>query len=647
MHAADRSPHEHRWDDTFRAVFERSLDALLLADDDGRYLDANPAATRLLGRSRNDLLGASIADVSAGDVAAAELWREFLAAGELAGAYTIRRPDGTTVEVEYRATANVRPGVHLSAMRDVTPLRRAERALREAEEEARQLLESVSDGFTALDRSWRFTYVNKAAEAHLGRPRDELLGHVLWELYPETVGTDFERQYRQVMETGEPAAFEAYSAAPFHTWYRERVYPTAGGIAIFTVDVGEQRRWEQHLRQTEKLQALGQLAGGIAHDFNNLLTGVTGFAELAERYVRDDEDPIPLLEEIQQLAERGGALVRDLLAFSRRQERDPRPLSLGSVLEGLRPLLARVLSERIRLRIDAADDLHPVQADRSQLEQVVINLAVNAEDALPRGGELHIRARNVAPSDAHSGARNVAPSDAHSGARNVAPPDAQTADPAGWIELTVADTGVGMDTDTLERAFEPFFSTKPEGKGSGLGLASVHGIVQATGGHISVDTAPGQGTTFRLLLPAATVAEPAAEPRRRDDPPATTPRRVLLVEDEPTIRELVTETLQHAGHVVFAAADADEARRLFDGHHAELDAVITDVVLPGTSGPQLLEQLRALNARLPVLLISGYAADNLDLGALDGRHTAFLPKPFGMADLLHNLGQLLDGTAPE
>ena len=604
----------------FHAVFEGALDAMLLVDDEGRYIDANPAACALLGVERETLQAMHVTDLLPGMVDFDAAWRAFLAAGRDESEITLRRPDGTTIETESRATANVAPGVHLAIHRDLTNRRRAESALADTRSWASEILESLDDGYIALDHQWRFAYLNPAAEGLFQRPREQLLGKVIWEEFPESVGLEFERRYRHVMSTREPVTFEAYFPPPFDTWYREQVRPAADGIAVLSRDVGEQRRLEQRVHQDDKLRAIGELAGGIAHDFNNVLTAVSGFAELAQELVNDGRDPTEPITEIDHVAEHGAGLVAELLAFSRRQACHPEPLSPAEVVDGAQGLLERLLSEAIELRIDVAPDLPTVHADRGQLQQVLVNLAVNAQDAMPRGGVLTIRAR--------------------------AGPDEGIED--GWVELAVADTGTGMDAETRERMFEPFFTTKPAGQGSGLGLPSVHSAVTAAGGYLVVDSTRGAGTTIRVRLPAA--SPPRASEQEDDDaeaaPGAAPPpgrATILLVEDEATVRSLVATALERAGHRVLTASDGREAITLADSHHDPIELLVTDVVLPSMSGPRIAEDLRGRWPTLPVLLMSGYTAAQLTDTDLSAEHTDLLPKPFGLSDLLAAVNRLLAG----
>jgi two-component system cell cycle sensor histidine kinase/response regulator CckA len=354
-------------------------------------------------------------------------------------------------------------------------------------------------------------------------------------------------------------------------------------------DVTERRSLEEQLRQSQKMEAVGRLAGGIAHDFNNLLTAILGYAELLTRDVPPDGRARRRVEEIQRAAERAADLTRQLLAFSRRQVLVPAVLDLGLVVRGLEDMLRRLISEEVALRIVVDPAASPVRADRARLEQVIVNLAVNGRDAMPKGGVLTMEVRDA----------------------DVGPESTATGDPAvapgPYVLLAVSDTGQGMDAVTRERVFEPFFTTKDEGHGTGLGLATVYGTIKQSGGYVQVSSQPGRGTTFKVYLPRADgVPEPA---------PAASPsaaggtETLLLVEDEPAVREVAHEILLSRGYHVLVAGSAAEAEVMLSGREDPVDLMVTDVVMPGQSGRELYERLAQRWPGLPVIYVSGYTED--------------------------------------
>jgi PAS domain S-box-containing protein len=486
----------------------------------------------------------------------------------------------------------------------------------------RATLERMTDAFFSVDPEWRFTYVNGRAEALLQRARAELFGRNLWEAFPDAVGTAFYDEYNRARTDGCAVEFvEFYS--PLETWFEVRAIPSSEGLDVYFRDISERVRLEAQLQQAQKMEAVGQLAGGIAHDFNNLLTAISGYAQLGLTEVSGTETPVGrYLEEIQHAGQRAAELTRQLLAFSRRQMLQPTMFDLNDAVSSSEKLLRRLLGEHIRIVTSLAPDGCPVTADRSQVEQVLVNLAVNARDAMPNGGALTLDTENVEVREGDSDERFEAPGD--------------------YVVLRVTDTGSGMDATTREHAFEPFFTTKEPGKGTGLGLAMVYGIVTQSGGWIAVHSEPGLGTTFEITLPRSMdTAEPAARPHRPLELRNGT-ERVLLVEDEPVVRELTAELLARQGYEVTAVGDPEEALALAE--RERVDIVFTDVVMPKMSGRRLVARLRESKPELPVVYTSGYSDDTaFHEGDLE-ENVTFLRKPYSTHDLARAVREALDRT---
>jgi PAS domain S-box-containing protein len=406
-----------------------------------------------------------------------------------------------------------------------------------------------------------------------------------------------------------------------------RAEKDAGGQVLHyewsVADITERKRLESELRQAQKLEAIGQLAGGIAHDFNNLLTVITGRSHLALGQLPADHAVRRHIDLIQTTAERAAALTRQLLAFSRKQVLEPKVLDVNAVITGLVPMLRRLIGEDLELVAAPAPDLGRVKADPSQLEQVIVNLAVNARDAMPQGGTLSIETGNVELDEAYVSR--------HPGAS------------AGrFVRLAIRDTGHGMDAAVKARIFEPFFTTKEPGKGTGLGLATVFGIVKQSGGSIGVESEPGQGTTFTVHLPwvdAAVdrIAMPVAAPTL-----ARGSETILLVEDEDEVRALARETLEGQGYTVIPAAAPAEALRLVGSHVGPIHLLVTDVVMPQLSGRGLADQLTPDRRDLRVLYMSGYTDDAMVRHGVLEEGTAFLHKPFTPQTLLVKVREVLD-----
>ncbi|MBI4213699.1 MAG: response regulator [Chloroflexi bacterium] len=388
------------------------------------------------------------------------------------------------------------------------------------------------------------------------------------------------------------------------------------------------RESEERLRQAQKLESLGQLAGGIAHDFNNLLTAIIGFGNLLRTQVDLPGPQGTYLDEIVNAGERAAALTRQLLAFSRRQVLQYQVLDLNEVIVGIDQLLQRVLGEDVDLVTLLAPSVGHIRADRSQLEQVIVNLAVNARDAMPGGGKLTIETDDVALHE-----------------QQVVQHPGSAAGP--YVMLAVTDTGMGMDPETQERIFEPFFTTKEPGKGTGMGLATVYGIVQQSNGHVWVYSEPGRGTTFKIYLPMAE-GEPEAPASAPASGAALEPgdETVLLVEDQAGVRALAQEVLQASGYVVLPAKDGDEALRICESHTGPVHLLLTDVVMPGMSGPDLAAALAVQRPDLRVLYMSGYTSEAAHRHGVLEQSGAYLEKPFTPRQLASKVRETLDAPRP-
>ncbi len=389
------------------------------------------------------------------------------------------------------------------------------------------------------------------------------------------------------------------------------------------------RASEERLRHSQRMEAVGRLAGGIAHSFNNLLAAVAFQCELLCEQLEPADPRRKHVDEVQKAGERAASLAHQLLAFGRRQVLQPRRLSLSGLLREMEPMLRRLIGEHIRLEIRASAGCE-IHADLGQIEQVVLNLVVNARDAMPEGGSLQLATEEV----------EVAPGAAADDPAGELPP-------GRYVQLTVADTGVGMESEVVDRLFEPFFTTKERGKGTGLGLATVHGIVHQTGGRIQAESAPGEGARFTILLPRAEgPGEPALAVPRTGRKTRRGSETVLLVEDEDNIREPAVEILESRGYQVIAAHDAAQALALAEEHAGPIHILVTDVVMPGLSGSQLAGQLTQRLPGLRVLYISGYPEDSISHHGVLNPEQCFLQKPFPPGQFLEKLREVLDGRPP-
>ncbi len=507
----------------------------------------------------------------------------------------------------------------------------AEAALRASEERFRALVENSSDALLLIDAEGRVTYLSPSSERHLGWAAEKMIGRSIFDfIHPD----DREFVGMKMIETRQNPGLPVSQEVRFH--HADGAYrimegvgvnrlgdPSVGAIVINVRDITERRKLEEQLRQAQKMEAVGQLAGGVAHDFNNLLTAILGYASL----MLDDipaEDPLRQdLIEIQSAGERAASLTRQLLAFSRRQMLHPQVVDINTLVTQLEKLLRRLISEDVELVTALPADVVPVRVDPASIEQILVNLAVNARDAMPLGGRLTIETSNVDLDDAYVFTHAIMP-------------------PGPYVMLSVGDTGQGMDEATRARVFEPFFTTKEQGKGSGLGLATVYGMVKQSGGYIWVYSELGKGTVFKVYLPPAesrSTTRLVDVDRRADSKPGW--ETVLLVEDEDAVRALAREVLRRNGYVVLEARHGVDALRVAERHIDPIHLLVTDVVLPHQSGREIAERLTTVRPAMKVLFMSGYtdhAVVHRDLtpGA------AFLQKPFTPDGFARKVRQVLD-----
>ncbi|HSL48098.1 MAG TPA: PAS domain S-box protein [Candidatus Deferrimicrobiaceae bacterium] len=509
------------------------------------------------------------------------------------------------------------------------------REIRDARDFLQSITENSPDAIITTDGSGRVTYFSRGAEAMFGYSAEEMIGTSVVDLYPG--GREEARSVkRRLDEEGQgllrnyESGFLAKDGRRVEISASISVLRDASGAVVGTLgllkDIGERRRLEEQLRQSQKMDAIGRLAGGIAHDFNNLLTVIAGRAHLILSRLRPEEPIHRDATLVRTTAERAAALTQQLLAFSRKQVLQPQVLDLNAVTTAMEPMLRRLIGEDIDLAVVPAVDLGRVKADPGQIEQVIVNLVVNSRDAMPQGGRLTVETANVDLDEAYA-------------SRHVSVP------PGPYVMLAVSDTGEGMDEQTRSRVFEPFFTTKGPGKGTGLGLATVYGIVKQSGGDIRLYSELGAGTTFKIYLPRVT--EPAGPPDPGASPAATMPRgdeTVLLVEDEPEVRDLAREILEGSGYTVLQACDAQDAVFMAERHGGPIHLLLTDVIMPRQSGRALVERLRPLRPEMHVLYMSGYTNEAIVRHGVLDPDTRFIQKPFTPAALGYKVRAALDGA---
>jgi PAS domain S-box-containing protein len=504
--------------------------------------------------------------------------------------------------------------------------------VRSSEDKYRNLMEQANDAIFILDPLGAILEVNRRAEEILGQPRSCLLERSFESLVPAAEPDEERAEVRQLLagaavkatniqfqRSGGVLVAVDLSAAVVEIG-SERV------ILVIAHDVTDRNRLEQQLRQAQKMEAVGRLAGGIAHDFNNLLTIITGYGEILLGSLKPDDPVRELISEIKNAGDRATSLTKQLLAFSRQQLIEPRILDLNTVVNDVEKMLRRVIGEDIELVCRREPALGQVRADPGQIVQVLMNMAVNSRDAMPKGGKLTIATSNVALDDSfvrlHSEVR-----------------------PGAYVMLSLADTGCGMDRATQTRIFEPFFTTKEFGKGTGLGLATVYGIVKQSNGYIYVQSDPGEGTTFRIYFPVAETEVPAAAAKAHalHDGPAGT-ETILLVEDEKPVREITRKILTMRGYEVLEAAHGVEALQISARAKGPIHLLITDVVMPHMGGRDLAARVSALHPETRVLFMSGYTDDAVFRHGILEADGAFLQKPFTMDAITKKVRAVLDDT---
>jgi PAS domain S-box-containing protein len=524
----------------------------------------------------------------------------------------------------------------IESIRDISEGKRAEEALRASEALLAAIVETAKDSIFVKDTSLRYRKANQGMASLLGMASEYIVGRTDSDLFGAELAPHIEAVDRRVL-AGE--SVEEFTAKPvggqarhFHT-IKVPLRDSQGeivGLCGIARDVTSQKRAEEEkekleaqLRQAQKMEAVGTLAGGVAHDFNNLLQGIIGYADILLRKKKTSDPEYSSLEAIQKAGERAAVLVRQLLLFSRKEEQGQRPVDLNREVQQARSRLERAIPKMIDIEIRSGSRLRTVNANPVQLEQILLNLGTNAADAMVKGGRLVIETANVNLDDEY--ARN------HLGAR-----------PGQYVLLTVSDTGQGMDQETVRNIFDPYFTTKGLGKGTGLGLASVYGMVKSHDGYIACDSQIGQGTTFRIYLPALAVTDTYQEEQHVPEPGPCGNETILVVDDEESIREFASRILMEFGYRVLTAAGGEEALELYSGRSQAIDLVIMDIGLPGLGGQSCLEKLKRINPEAKVLAASGYPINHLATKALAAGADGYLAKPYSLVELLNKVRSVMD-----
>ncbi|HUQ80313.1 MAG TPA: PAS domain S-box protein [Gemmatimonadaceae bacterium] len=619
------------------AILDATPDLVAISNAELTTIYMNPAGRRLLGLGEHDdLTGRWIGNTYPERVRKLILEEAIPTArrdGYWRGESAFMGGDGQEHPATQVILAHRSPSGNIDSLstviRDDTERRRAAEVVSESEERHRLLFEENPMPLLVIDaETLKFLAVNAAAVRQYGYTRGEFTGMSIADIRPpEDVEAALARAaapaeirsqrsgpYRHRRKDGSALQVEIVS--------RDFVFGGRHARLVLAIDVTEQRHLEDQLRQSQKIEAVGQLAGGIAHDFNNLLTVIKGNVELALHQLPSS---VPLrndLEQVAHAASRAALLTRQLLAFSRKQVLTPAVLNLNEVVGDAERMLRRVIGEDITFITQLAPAVSRVTADRGQIEQVLVNLVVNARDAMPAGGVLTVSTGDVNVTPAEATARGI-----------IAGP---------YVMVRVRDTGIGMDDATRSRIFEPFFTTKPVGRGTGLGLATVYGVVHQSGGFIAVDSAPGAGSTFTVYLPRTARVELTGHPPSliRIERGSET---ILLVEDEDEVRAVARRVLVEAGYTVLEAANAAEAIEVFDRSPEAIAMLVSDVVMPGLNGHELSQMLRLRSPRLRTLFVSGYSFDARGDGS-NFDDDSFLPKPYDPSELARRVRSILDAA---
>jgi PAS domain S-box-containing protein len=623
-------------EEVLRALVDTAPDGIFISTREGRYVEVNQSGHRMLGYEPGELTGRAITDLlGPGQEPRLAADLADMAGGRvLSGAWTMRRKDGASLEVEVTAQ-HLGSGLVMAIVRDIGPRLRFEREIRASEDRLRSILETAPDIVMTVDRAGTILFINRT-EPPL-RP-EQVIGTCCYDYVLPEARARVEAALDKVFLRAELDEYEL-SGPPGVTgqrsWMAVRAGPLLEGTQVVAATLcatnisrrkeseALEARLQEQLRESQKLESVGRLAGGIAHDFNNLLTSILGFVELARETLPPQAPAGELLEGALASAKRAATLTQQLLAFARKKVVHPEVVVMNEVVDGLVPMIRRLVGENLDVRVALAPDLASVKVDVGSLEQVVMNLVVNARDAITGAGRITLETANATLDEEYCRR--------HSGV-----------EPGDYVMLAVRDTGSGMSPDVAALAFEPFFTTKPVGAGTGLGLSMCDGIVRQAGGAIVLDTERGVGSTFRVYLPRVDAV--SASPRQTTA--GTTLRggdeTILVVEDEPLILQVAERVLTGLGYDVLTARDGVEALVLATGAPGPIELLLTDVIMPKMGGRELAARLTAERPGLRVLYSSGYPSDAVGEDGILAEGIDFLQKPYEPAALAERVREILD-----
>ena len=627
-------------EEKYRSIFENAMEGIFQTTPEGRYLSVNPALAAMYGYESPQALIDTVTDIQAQQYVNPkdrdELMRLYEGQGYVEEFETQNyRKDGGKVWISMSARAVRGPDGGIThyegSVQDITTRKRAEETLRESEETLRTLINASQETLLLINTAGMVLVANETVAKRLGATVKELTGSSLYDYFPPDVARARKALYDDVAATGKPLRLVDSREGRSYETYASPVFNGEGkvwAVAVFASDVSqvregeeEQARLESQLRQSQKMEAIGTLAGGIAHDFNNILTAIIGYGSLLKMQMEGGDPKKMYVDHILSASQKAAVLTQSLLAFSRKQMIELKPRRINAMVSESEKLLKRLLTEDIELSLALAQPDIIVNADATQIDQVLMNLATNARDAMPNGGRLTIEIKAAYLDDEFAKTHGYGKS-------------------GDYASILVSDTGAGMDRETVEKIFEPFFTTKEVGKGTGLGLSTVYGIVSQHKGYIDVESESNKGTRFTIYLPSMETETGEKRPVHEDVKGGF--ETVLVAEDSSGVRQLAREVLRSKGYTVIEATDGDDAVRRFMEHKDEIALLILDVVMPKKNGKEVYEEIRKVAPGIKVIFTSGYTRDVILGKGIQDEAINFVSKPHVPNELLKKVRETLD-----